>query len=102
MTISTNPPTSRSTERWENEGGPIHMPSLTVHDEPNSELKKLKITPVQLTVFDWNGYRYSNARDAIAAAMRAFKTERSDFSSGSSPVGGAHAMSQQVQGAKDA
>jgi hypothetical protein len=24
----------------------------------------------QLTVFDWGGYRYSNARDAIAAAKR--------------------------------
>ena len=31
------------------------------------------VVPVQLTVFDWGGYRYSNARDAIAAAKRLSK-----------------------------
>jgi hypothetical protein len=33
-------------------------------------LKQYGITSVQLTVFDWGGYRYSNSRDAIAAAKR--------------------------------
>jgi hypothetical protein len=34
------------------------------------ELQRYGITPVPLMVFDWGGYRYSNARDAIAAAKR--------------------------------
>jgi hypothetical protein len=42
-------------------------------DGRESELKKLGITPVQLTVFHWGGYRYSNSRNAIAAAKRAIK-----------------------------
>jgi len=73
-----------------------------VRDDLDSELKRLEIIPVQLTVFDWNGYRYSNARDAIAAAMRASKIERSDLSSASSLVDRAHAMSRQVRSANDA
>jgi hypothetical protein len=39
-------------------------------DDLQSELKRYGITPVELTVFDWGGYRYSNSRDAIAAAKR--------------------------------
>jgi hypothetical protein len=35
-----------------------------------TELKKYGITPVQLTVFDWGSYRYTNAKDAVAAAKR--------------------------------
>ena len=35
------------------------------------ELELYGIAPVQLTVFDWGGYRYTNASDAIAAAKRA-------------------------------
>jgi hypothetical protein len=35
-----------------------------------SELERYGITAEQLTVFDWGGYRYSNSRDAIAAAKR--------------------------------
>ncbi len=51
---------------WENEGGPIApLPS-----PPPDELQRYGIVPVQLTVFDWGGYRYSNLKDAIAAAKR--------------------------------
>lgn len=56
-----------STDRWENEGGPMRPESLT----PDAELKRYGVVPVQLTVFDWGGYRYTNAGDAIAAAKRA-------------------------------
>lgn len=35
------------------------------------ELDRLGITAVPLTVFEWGGYRYGNASDAIAAAKRA-------------------------------
>jgi hypothetical protein len=62
---------SISTDRWENEGGPSAFASL---GGTESELKKLGITPIQLTVFHWGGYRYSNSRDAIAAAKRAIKS----------------------------
>jgi len=71
MTTSTTLPTSeRSTDRWENEGGPTRSPEIQSSDDVQSELKRYGITPVQLTVFDWGGYRYSNSRDAIAAAKR--------------------------------
>lgn len=36
-----------------------------------AELKRLGIQRVPAEVFLWGGYRYSNARDAIAAARRA-------------------------------
>jgi hypothetical protein len=71
MTTSTTLPTSeRSTDRWENEGGPTRSPVMQSRDDLNAELKRHGITPVGLTVFDWGGYRYTNARDAIAAAKR--------------------------------
>lgn len=35
-----------------------------------AELKRLGIERVPAEVFLWGGYRYSNARDAIAAAKR--------------------------------
>ena len=60
----------RSTDRWENEGGPARSHETQASEDLQSELKRLSITPVQLTVFDWGGYRYSNSRDAIAAAKR--------------------------------
>lgn len=60
-----------STDCWENEGGPSASASS---NGTEAELKKLGITPVQLTVFHWGGYRYSNSRDAIAAAKRANKS----------------------------
>ena len=57
--------------RWENEGGPARPPEMAkTENEQSAELKKYGITPVQLTVFDWGGYRYSNAKDAIAEAKR--------------------------------
>ena len=64
------PFSERSTDRWENEGGPARSPETQAREELQSELKKFGITPVQLTVFDWGGYRYSNSKDAIAAAKR--------------------------------
>jgi len=70
MTDFTSAPSKRSAERWENEGGPAPSPETDARVDRQAELEKLGITPVQLTVFDWGGYRYSNARDAIAAAKR--------------------------------
>ena len=71
MTTSTTLPASEaSTDRWENEGGPTRSPETQSREDLHSELKRYGITPVQLIVFDWGGYRYSNLRDAIAAAKR--------------------------------
>ena len=44
--------------------------------EPSSadaspELARLGIVARQHTTYEWNGFRYSNASDAIAAAKRA-------------------------------
>ena len=61
---------SRSTDRWDNEGGQIRPGSTSREDFPH-DLQRYGIVPVQLTVFDWGGYRYTNASDAIAAAKRA-------------------------------
>jgi hypothetical protein len=62
-----------STDRWENEGGPPHLAGVQPPGAVQPDLEKLGITPVQLTVFDCAGYRYSNLRDAIAAAKRAIE-----------------------------
>lgn len=62
-----------STDRWENEGGPMRPERLSPEDL-QVELKRYGVVPVKLTVFDWGGYRYSNARDAIAAAKRLSKS----------------------------
>lgn len=70
MIFVTKATDGRSTNRWENEGGPARSPELPSRDGLQTELKRYGITPVQLTVFDWGGYRYSNATDAIAAARR--------------------------------
>ena len=59
-----------STDRWENEGGPMAPRRKPEPDELRVELKRYGIVPVHLTVFDWGGSRYSNASDAIAAAKR--------------------------------
>lgn len=59
-----------STDRWENEGGPMAPRRTPAPDELQIELQRYGVVPVQLTVFDWGGYRYSNAGDAIAAAKR--------------------------------
>lgn len=39
--------------------------------EVAEELVRLGIITVPATYFEWGGYRYSNAHDAIAAARRA-------------------------------
>jgi hypothetical protein len=67
---TTLPAFEGSAARWENEGGPARPPEMQSRDDLQSELKRYGITPVQLTVFDWGGYRYSNAKDAISAAKR--------------------------------
>jgi hypothetical protein len=35
------------------------------------ELDRLRITALEHITYEWNGYRYSNAKDAISAAKRA-------------------------------
>ena len=69
MTTSI-PAVENSAARWENEGGPARLPEMQPRDELETQLKRYDIKPVQLTVFDWGGYRYTNSRDAIAAAKR--------------------------------
>lgn len=59
---------SYATSRWENEGGATSLGSAGV--EVGHKLAALGITATQLTVYEWSGYRYTNARDAIAAAER--------------------------------
>ena len=49
MTVSKEPASSRSAERWENEGGPTHTPRLAVHSGLESDLTRLEIASVQLT-----------------------------------------------------
>ena len=55
--------------RMENEGGPprIHGSSDGSVDD---ELAALGIACIQTRTFEWGGYRYTNAHDAIAAAKR--------------------------------
>jgi hypothetical protein len=74
MTAPTaHPPSKGSTDRWDNEGGQIR-PETPSPDDLQVELELYGIVPVQLTVFDWGGYRYSNSSDAIAAAKRQSKS----------------------------
>jgi len=35
-----------------------------------TELEKFGVVTIPLEVFEWGGYRYSNAHDAVAAAKR--------------------------------
>ncbi len=72
---ATKHPHKSSTDRWENEGGPAHPDEGAPADGQQVDLEKLGITPVQLTVYDCAGYRYSNLRDAIAASKRAFRAK---------------------------
>jgi hypothetical protein len=37
------------------------------------DLRRYGIAAVQVTTYEWSGYRYSSAADAIAAAKRAVK-----------------------------
>lgn len=71
MTDNTTDGASQgSTDRWENEGGPMAPRGMPARDDVQHELEHYGIVPVTLTVFDWGGYRYSNVSDAIAAAKR--------------------------------
>jgi hypothetical protein len=46
------------------------MPGTNQDAVPQSELDRYGIERVPADMFLWGGYRYSNARDAIAAAKR--------------------------------
>ena len=46
-------------------------PSPELDPELRSKLERLGITVIPRSVYEWSGYRYSNASDAIAAAERA-------------------------------
>lgn len=73
MAATTTEPPKSSTDGRENEKGLPQPGAAPSADAAQTDLEKLGITPVQLTVFDCAGYRYSNLRDAIAAAKRAIK-----------------------------
>lgn len=62
---------SYAASQWENEGGAMR-PS-TSEAEIRQKLAANGIAAVQLTVYEWSGYRYTNARDAIAAAERSIR-----------------------------
>lgn len=59
---------SYATSEWENEGGAIR-PS-TIGAGIDHKLAALGITTIPRTVYEWSGYHYTNAKDAIAAAER--------------------------------
>ena len=55
------------------------MDFKTISGDPRNgvkqaELDKYSVTRVPADVFLWSDYRYSNARDALAAAKRAIKS----------------------------
>lgn len=50
---------------------PQHPTSEPTSADANSELAQFGIVARQHTTYEWNGFRYSNASDAIAAAKRA-------------------------------
>lgn len=54
--------------RMENEGGPVAAPMSDSGEA--AELARHGIVSIPVTVFEWGGYRYSHARDALAAARR--------------------------------
>ena len=55
--------------RLENEGGPP-PPHRSREAKVDDELGTLGIACIQTKTFEWGGYRYTNAHDAIAAAKR--------------------------------
>jgi len=66
----THDQSERATSHWENEGGHTR-PSLDMAPGGlGEELDRYGIKAVPFTVFEWGGYRYTNASDAIAAAKR--------------------------------
>ena len=48
-------------------------PEIAPDPEMRAKLDSLRITVVPRAVYEWRGYRYSNAGDAIAAAERAVR-----------------------------
>ena len=75
MPISSKRPQSGSEQsgisRLENEGGPSVPAATTVDATLESSLVRLGIVSVPSMRFEWGGYKYTNATDAIAAATRA-------------------------------
>ena len=66
-----NPDPKKSTTAiTASESGHPRVRRATAGDDLQVELQRYGITAVPLMVFDWGGYRYSTARDAIAAAKR--------------------------------
>ena len=59
---------SYATSRWENEGGATRPSAIGF--EIGQKLAAHGITAIPFTVYEWSGYRYSSANDAIAAAER--------------------------------
>jgi hypothetical protein len=59
----------------DNKSPDAHSPSVAPLDEAlagrDEDLKRFGITSHPHTSYEWNGYRYSNSSDAIAAAKRA-------------------------------
>jgi hypothetical protein len=49
----------------------IPHPDAAPDAKVRADLDRLGITVVPRAVYEWGGYRYSNAGDAIAAAQRA-------------------------------
>ena len=66
--MPSRPEKSYAASRWENEGGA--MSPSTIEAAIGHKLAAHGITAIPLTVYEWSGYRYTNARDAIAAAER--------------------------------
>lgn len=46
------------------------MRPATIEAEIGHKLATHGITAIPLTVYEWSAYRYANAKDAIAAAVR--------------------------------
>ncbi|MCL6699484.1 hypothetical protein LZ496_11905 [Sphingomonas sp. NSE70-1] len=46
------------------------MRPSTIGADVGHKLAAHGITAIPLTVYEWSGYRYTNAKDAIAAAER--------------------------------
>jgi uroporphyrinogen-III synthase len=66
--MSSRSEKSYAATQWENEGGAMRPP--TIETEIGRKLAAHGITAIPLTVYEWSGYRYTNAKDAIAAAER--------------------------------
>jgi hypothetical protein len=49
---------------------PSVQPANNVPSGRDEDLRRLGIASHEHTTYEWNGYRYSNASDAIAAAKR--------------------------------